>query len=535
MRLPFALLVVFASAVPAAESFLSTTHRTAQVGKAPAPTVMFGKKRMARKQKDAIGKPKEMQDAINKAAQKKTAKNKPVEEDDERTKYLAEAEAKMKQRPELSTMIVDEETGIEMIQQGQSILDVVTRKAVKLSDMGPEYRLAQMFPGVPPDIREKYRFDWNSIEVPTMVEQLRNACSVKLDNGSRGIPPHPSVANSGIDFVLANRDYLGKRMKRTIGRITMREMSLGNTEKGKQLKQLWQNFLTLENHISAPFRQILQDAEGRIGPNFGNLDLQSYAGGDLYERVGNYLVLKGMVAHWEKKVVDADFIEKTPVTPQNKFSVLATGDPRRYLPNPPILFTLKECTQVCAMAQQMCQKFVETEELFSDFPPEIVFMEEAFKVQGGTALRKFMIEEFCPARGITPEGLREGVRRLHQQLDNMQIDPYGDIANKIEDLHGAMAVGTEDARDPYADYLLNPDTNGPGFIQTYTYNHPKQSIVRFLDNRYPSVRDDGFLGLSLDDDDDDDGEVSFIRCRFIPVQSTIRVFSRCSVFSLSLL
>ena len=505
MRLHLALFAL-ASAVPEAASFLaSAPPGTSQVQRVPA-TVMFGKKRMARKQKEALGRPKEMQDAINKAAQKKAQKNKPIEEDDERAKYLAEAEAKMRQRPELSTMIVDEETGIEMIQQGQSILDVVTRKAVKLSDMGPEYRLAQMFPGVPPEVREKYRFDWNTIEVTAMVEQLKDACSVKLEDGTRGIPPHPSVANTGIDFVLANRDYLGKRMKRTIGRITMREMSQGNSDQGKEMKKLWQNFLTLENHISAPFRQILQDAEGRIGPNFGNLDLQSYASGELYERIGNYLVLKGMVAHWEKKVIDADFIEKTPMTPENRISVLATGDPRRFLPNPPILFTLKECTQVCAMAQQMCQKYVETEELFGDFPPEIVFIEEAFKLKGGTTLRKYMIEEFCPARGITPEGLREGVRRLHQQLDNMQIDPYGDIANKIEDLHGAMAVGTEDARDPYTAYLLNPDTNGPGFFQTYTYNHPKQSVVRFLDNRYPSARDEGFISFSGGEDDDDEDE-----------------------------
>ena len=36
-------------------------------------------------------------------------------------------------------------------------MDVVTRKAVKFSTLGPEYRLAQMIPGVPPDVREKHR------------------------------------------------------------------------------------------------------------------------------------------------------------------------------------------------------------------------------------------------------------------------------------------------------------------------------------------------------------------------------------------
>jgi hypothetical protein len=414
----------------------------------------------------------------------------------------------MDMRPELSTMMVDEETGIEIIAQGQAVLDVVTRKAVKLSDLGPQYRLAQMFPGVQPDIREKYRFDWKTAEVPEMVEKLREACSVKLEDGTRGIPPHPSVANKAVDFVLANRDSLGYNMKRTLGRLTMRASAQNNVEEAEELQKLWKNYLTLENHISAPFRQILQDAEGRVGPNFGNQDLMTYCNGELYERVGCYLVLKGMVAHWEKKVVDADYVEKTPQTKENYVSILARGDPKRYLPDAPILFSLKECTQVCAMAQQMCKMFVETEELFGDFPPEIVFLEEALKVKGGTALRMYMIDQFCPAYGITPEGLREGMRRFYQQLENMQIDPYGDLTNKVEDLYHAMAVGTDDQRDPYAPYLANLDQKGPGFFQTYTFNHPKRSIVRFLDNQYPSA---GSVDLiSLPSSDDSGGGVSLI-------------------------
>jgi hypothetical protein len=472
--------------VPASQAF----HVPTQQWVAASSTALFAKKRMAKKmqnvERQTQGRPKEMQDAIE-AAAKKEQKDEPPDEDDERSPMMVDALERYEQRPELSTMIVDEETGMEIIAQGQSVLDVVTRKAVKLSDKGPQYRLAQMFPGVPPDVREKYRFDWKTVEVPQMVEQLKDACYVNLEDGTRGVPPHPSVTNKAIDFVLANRDLLGYKTKRTLGRLTMRAQWKENAEEAREMQALWKNFLTLENHISAPFRQIMQDAEGRVGPNFGNLDLMKFANGDLYERIGNYLVFKGMVAHWEKKVVDADFCEKTPQTKDNFVSVLSRGDPKRFLPDPPILFTLKECTQVCAMAQQMCKAFVENEELFGDFPPEIVFLEEAFKVKGGTALRKYMIDDFCPSRGITPEGLREGMRRFYQQLENMQIDPYGDVTNKIDDLYQAMAVGTDDLRDPYEPYLANLDKKGPGYFQTYTFNHNKQSIVRFLDNQYPSA------------------------------------------------
>jgi hypothetical protein len=420
-----------------------------------------------------------------------------LQQEKEREARAAQARQRMDQRPEVSTMIVDEETGMEIVAQGKAVMDVVTRKAVQLSSGGPQIRLAQMFPGVPQDIREKYRVDWRTVTVPEMIQGLREAASVRLEDGSRGIPPHPSVANAALDYVIANRDYLSGRMKKTLGRVTMRSMSLGNIEEGKELQKLWKNFLTLENHISAPFRQMMLDAEGRVGPNFGNLDVATYCKGDLYERCANYLVLKGMVAHWEKKLVDADYTERTTQTKENYVSYMARGDPRRFLPDPPILFTLKECTQVCAMSQQMTKAFVETPSLFDDLPPEVRFIEFALKIQGGTALRQFVVEDFCPKENITPQGLREGLRRLICQLENMQIDPYADITNILERLSKAMAVGTDDERNPYEIYLANKDPNGPGKFQTYTFNHEKLSLVRFLDSQYESAGTTGNTGPGI--------------------------------------
>jgi hypothetical protein len=414
-----------------------------------------------------------------------------LQQQKEREARAAQARQRMDQRPEVSTLIVDEETGMEIVAQGKAVMDVVTRKAVLLSPGGPQMRLAQMFPGVPQDIREKYRVDWRTVTVPEMIQGLREAASVSLEDGSRGIPPHPSVANAALDYVIANRDYLGGRMKKTLGRVTMRSMSLGNEEEGKELQKLWKNFLTLENHISAPFRQMMLDAEGRVGPNFGNLDIATYCKGDVYARCANYLVLKGMVAHWEKKLVDADYTERTAQTKENYVSYMARGDPRRFLPDPPILFTLKECTQVCAMSQQMTKAFVETPSLFDDLPPEVRFVEFALKIQGGTALRQFVVNDFCPKENITPQGLREGLRRLICQLENMQTDPYADITNVLERLSKAMAVGTDDERNPYEIYLANKDPNGPGKFQTYTFNHEKLSLVRFLDSQYESAGNTG--------------------------------------------
>mmetsp|Transcript_21009 Transcript_21009/g.31561 ORF Transcript_21009/g.31561 Transcript_21009/m.31561 type:complete len:610 (-) Transcript_21009:62-1891(-) len=403
---------------------------------------------------------------------------------------ISDARVRMDARPDVSSIVVDEQTGIERIQQGKYVMDVVTRKAVQLSSLGPMYRLAQMFPGVQPELRDLYRFDWSKAEVGDMIEQLRDACSVKESDGIKdddgnlvvGIPPHPVVTNAGLDFVLANRDYLGPRMKKTLGRLKLQAQSQGDVKAASEYRQLWKHYMTIDDSLSAPFKQMIMDAEGRVGPNFGNLDLRSFCGTEVYERTASYLVLKGMVAHWEKKVRDAEYVERTPETRSNFIDVLMVGDPKRYLPDPPIIFRYDEVVRITLMAQNMTAQFVNTPELFDDLPVEVRFFEAATFIKGGTTLRQFMIEDFCPAEGITPEGLREGLRRLEVQLSNMQIDPYGDLKNVMSRLVDTMAVGTDDARDPYVSYLYSTGKDGPGYFQTYTFNHDRQSLVRFLDN-----------------------------------------------------
>lgn len=454
-------------------------------GPISSSTSLFGKNRQARRmQKKAQGKsrPNNFYDAVA-GDDKAVNGDKPKQEDV--VSAASVSDARVDSRPAVSTIVIDEATGIERIQQGQYVMDVATRKAVKLSDLGPMYRMAQMFPGVPPDVREKYRMDKYTVEVPEMVERLRQVCLAPVKNEETGeeIMDYPKKPkDEAFDFVLANRDMLGLNMKKTLGRLKLRAQSQLKKEEAIELRNLWKHFIIVDESISAPFRQMLMDAEARVGPNFGNLDLKSFCGKELYERTASYLVLKGMVAHWEKKLRDAEYVENTPETRSNFIEILMVGDPKRYLPDPPIIFRYDEVVRITLMAQNMTAQFVNTPDLFNDLPPEVRFLEAASFIKGGTALRKFMIEEFCPAEGITPEGLREGLRRLDAQLSNMQIDPYGDIKNVVGRLCDAVAVGSDDERDPYVPYLCNLDKNGPGYFQTYTFNHDRQSLVRFLDS-----------------------------------------------------
>lgn len=475
----FSITALFLGAAVPVSAF--TSPMVPSTSTSVSNTALFGMNRKARrmsKKTQENSRPKNLNDAIEDIENDKPKQESVVS-------GASVSDAVGDSRPPVSTIVVDEATGIERIQQGQYVMDVATRKAVQLSGLGPMYRMAQMFPGAPPEVRDQYRMDKNTVEVPEMIEKLKQVCLAPIKDEetgeeTMGYPVKPN--DSALDFVLANRDLLGPRMTKTLGRLKLRAQSEFKKEEAIELRKLWKHYMIVDESLSAPFRQMLLDAEAKVGPNFGNLDLKSFCSGELYERTACYLVLKGMVAHWEKKLRDAEYIENTAETRSNFIDVLMMGDPKRFLPDPPIIFRYDEVVRITLMAQNMTAQFVNTPDLYDDVPPEVRFIESASFIKGGTALRKFMIEEFCPAEEITPEALREGLRRLDVQLSNMQIDPYGDIKNVVGRLCEAVSVGTDDARDPYIPYLNNLDKDGPGYFQTYTFNHDRQSLVRFLDN-----------------------------------------------------
>jgi len=400
---------------------------------------------------------------------------------------VAEAMIPIDNRPEISTFIDDEELGMKILIQGRKVCDVVTGKAVRMSSLGPEYRLAQMFPGVPPEVREKHRLDWSKVEYKEVVDRFRDACSTLVRNKKTGlervdIPPHPSVSDDAVDFVLANHDKLGSNFQFMLGRLKLRAQSLGNRDEAIAYRRLNKHYMTLLSSVASPFRQALLDAETRVGPNFGNLDLASYCGKEVYERTADYLTLKAMVAHWEQKLTDAEIIESKPLTSENLFELLQIGDPARFLPDSNVIFRYDEVVRITIMAQNMTRTFVQNKQLFDDLPPEVRFLEKAtFIREGGTSVRKYMIDEFCPAEGIRPEALREGLRRLEVQMSTKEIDPYSDIQLYLAKLLPVLDVGSDDIHNAYADVTSIGNPDGPGRFQTYTFNHDKRSLVRFLD------------------------------------------------------
>ena len=372
-----------------------------------------------------------------------------------------------------SQIVVDKETGLRMISEGRAVMDVVTKMPVILSSLGPDYRMAEFSPGVPPDVRQSLRFPSGEVTVQSLITGLE-ASIEDLDN---------PVCDASLDFVIANRDYMGMEMKKTLTTLKLSAQSKNDKESALHLKSVRDAFLILENKVSAPFRQMVLDAEKSIGPNFANLEIGSYVGKQSYQRAASWIVLQAMRAVWEKKARDASYYENTVQDNSNTMEYLSAGDPNRFNPDTERKFySYEETAKMTAWAQKMSEAFSKDEELMASLPPEMRFLDKAMIISGGTELRKFAIDEFCAKEGIQIEMLREGIRRLVCQLENMQPDPYGKLTRIISDLSNALAVGSEDEKNIYKDYLYTMNESGPGFFQTYSMEKDGLSMLRFLDN-----------------------------------------------------
>lgn len=438
-------------------------------------SLYMGVSRKARREQERLDQKKQkrnkkFRDALENEDKEDAPKQKVVDPKEEKDDGFGD-------RPDISVFFEDPETKTKRLQPGKFVMDPISRKPVELHP-DPVARLAQMFPGVTKDVRQQHRLNFPDIEVPEIIEKFRAACEVDGE-----LPAFPSVSKKGIDFVSANYDLLGRRFVRTLTRLKMRSAWLEEKENTLKYRSLVHHYHLIDNYLHAPFRQIITDTENRLGPNFGNLDVASYVGTEIYEHTAAYIVLKGMQCTWEKKLRDANLLEQLEdeMDEENWYTTLAIGDPRRYQPETDTIWELKDCSAICARSIEMVKAFVADPNLYDGLPAELRFLEDALSIKGGAALRQYMVEEFCPKEGMTPEALREGMRKLMQQVHQLSSDPYMDIYKVIFKLHKAMCVGTDDVKCPYDPYITNPSKDSPGYFQTYTFNSDPNGLVAFMD------------------------------------------------------
>ena len=127
---------------------------------------------------------------------------------------------------ETSTIKVDSETGLRMIEEGRAVMDPLTRQPVKLSKT-PEMRLADFSPGLPMELRGKLR-----LERPTF-ESIVSGFEATLQDGDS---PQARITNDSIDWTLANLDNLSYPFRQALTRMKMKAQSEAKLDEARRLK-----------------------------------------------------------------------------------------------------------------------------------------------------------------------------------------------------------------------------------------------------------------------------------------------------------
>lgn len=364
-------------------------------------------------------------------------------------------------RPDVCTLVTDKETGRRYLQSGKYVMDVITRKAVVLHD-DPVQRMEQFL--VVPRTMQQSIFHDTPIE--QRIQALKDAFYLK---GTTKLPPYPSATRKAVDFCRMHRHLLAERLKQTLVRMSLRATSL-------EVHQLLQHLCLIENHLSAPFRQLVSTQDRVLGKNFGNLDVSSYISRDTapVERAAYYVALKSWVAKCERHVRDAEVWESyqrqqhpgEPFVSKDMLSTLGllggwywSGEEGEHA-------SLYQATQVAIVLQQMSRAFTADSYLWNDeIPVELRYIEVALSLKTSSELRRYTTQEFLPSEGISFESLYERLERFLAQLENMAIQEYGEFRNLVEHLRETLWAGMDSGNkpDPYKVYLGNFDrVNGSG-------------------------------------------------------------------------
>mmetsp|Transcript_24059 Transcript_24059/g.50158 ORF Transcript_24059/g.50158 Transcript_24059/m.50158 type:complete len:519 (+) Transcript_24059:1-1557(+) len=366
-------------------------------------------------------------------------------------------------------VVVDSETGLRMISEGRAVMDVLTKQPVKLAST-TQGRNSEFMPRETDEERSRLRLSKPKVE--DLVEGLKGSIANL----------YQPVDKDSVAWVLSNRDYMGVEMKRALTAVKLKMQSEGREDEAREYKALRDAYVILENYISSPFRQQVLTSESRVGPNFSNLDITSYAGDEECEVRATWVVLQGMRSVWEKKTRDQRYYEGTKRDSKNTMEYLSRGDPNRFNSDSDRKFyPLEDTERMTGWAQNMASTFSSNPTLMGMIGRDMRFVDKAILVEGGTEVRRIAYE-FAKEEGIEVEELREGVKRLLCQLENMQPDPYGKFTRIVNDVVKAMEVGTDDERSIYGEWLYSNRKDGPGWFQTYRMPESDLSMLRFLEN-----------------------------------------------------
>uniref|UniRef100_A0A7S4D4Y1 Uncharacterized protein n=1 Tax=Heterosigma akashiwo TaxID=2829 RepID=A0A7S4D4Y1_HETAK len=384
------------------------------------------------------------------------------------------AETGLKQRPEITGELRDEYTPkfkpmrVEMLrmaveqEQYGKFRDFDTGKDVTSLPADPEKKFRRCFPEGP----------GGPVGGPA---RLPVACSyqdlvVNLDDAVQGGPEALSA------FVVDNKDLLGVKARKVLTSLKLRAQQQFDKNKARYYDDMRRALILKENTLMAPFRLLMMRTEERLAPMMGNMEPEKWAGQDRADYLATWLLLKAAVAEWEKRRAqlksDIEFMETVL-----KNVWLTEGREQRQL---------ESAEYMCALVQGMSLKLAERPELFDQLPPEARFLEQALRMNTGTEVRQYALQEFLPREGLdgVPE-LVARVRALGVATEFLSAKTFTSINVAIEEVVACLTAGTPEQADLYVRAF---NTGNIGF-RTYKVT---------IDKEYEDALDPQNMGTNAD-------------------------------------
>jgi len=245
------------------------------------------------------------------------------------------------------------------------------------------------------------------------------------------------------EFVVANHDHLGYRGALLLTGLKMNAQYRKDKAAQEKYDALRRSFVLADQSVTVPLRQLVREAEGRLGPIAAAQDPKQFkalTSLSASEVNGLWVLIKAAVATWSDKVMFAN--EKI-----NKLQKSAerTND---------MEVKQQETDRDGALGSlqvwsQLSDAFMEDKGFTDKLRPELKFIDTAAKLETETEVRKFAAQTFCPEAGMSVEDLREDVRYFRNSVQRLSPQNYGGLADLVTGLAEVLCAGAPDEVDIY--------------------------------------------------------------------------------------
>ena len=172
---------------------------------------------------------------------------------------------------------------------------------------------------------------------------------------------------------------------------------------------------------------------------------------DEADAAATWVCLKALVAEWERRYQDLKGGEELVVTDILNVDELYLGVDG---------IDLEKAGTITVAVQEMSRNFGESLLAKDRLPAELRFLDKALAIGTTTEVRKFALQDFCPAEKMEVEELRTRLRIFLAGFDTLSKNTFANLHQAAFDTYMCLAMSTPDEYNIYGDNIFKIDETG---------------------------------------------------------------------------